>query len=56
MSEKWSEEALEARREYYRQYRAKHRAKLAEYERRYWHKAAARRITSRKSFSAVESS
>jgi len=56
LSEKWSEEALEARREYYREYRSRHRDKLKEYDRQYWTRAAARRKGRVQSFTAGISS
>jgi hypothetical protein len=56
LSEKWSEEALEARREYYREYRRRHRDKLKEYDRTYWTRAAARRKGRAQSFTAGISS
>ena len=42
MSEKWTPEAREAKREYYRQYRKKNRDKLRAADRRYWQKVAER--------------
>ena len=56
MTENWSTEALEERRRYYREYRRKHRDRLKQYDREYWHKAAARRKGKAQSFTAGISS
>ena len=42
MSEKWTPEAREAKRRYYREYRRKNRDKIREADQRYWQKVAER--------------
>lgn len=40
MSENWSDQALEKRREYYRNWRRKNKEKVRESQRRYWERQA----------------